>query len=438
MKLRLLTVLCIVYAVLLLYASLMPFDLTADGEQVSQRLERAWYYWPFALRARVSRLDVITNVLLYIPLTGLIVTRWRLTEFVPNWFAPVGSVVIAMSISVMAEGGQLFSAARTASILDVLLNTAGGVLGAIGAGLFGPQVWLGLVRWYRRQRAKRPMVLVATVMAVFLAIGALSPLIPALDLARVESNLARSHFTDVRAGLALHPWHHWIVARAGLYAVFAIVLGAACGWRGWRRWLGGAALAVWFAMVTEACKPLIVSRTANIANVLVATCGGLLGLLAGLAAASHISRRGRLIAALIVTCVTILYIGLQPFTFVWDTEAIEAQMPSGPGWLPLYHYAMGARIEDVRLFARTLLLTGGLAYLVTLRFRPLPRLGRFGQAALAGCATGTLGLILELCQFLLPGRVPSATDVFCFALGGALGGWFGHASPSQAAVSDDA
>jgi len=43
-----------------------------------------------------------------------------------------------------------------------------------------------------------------------------------------------------------------------------------------------------------------------------------------------------------------------------------------------------------------------------------------GKAALAA---GVLGLALELGQFFLPARVPSATDVFCFALGGAIGAW---------------
>jgi len=38
-------------------------------------------------------------------------------------------------------------------------------------------------------------------------------------------------------------------------------------------------------------------------------------------------------------------------------------------------------------------------------------------------AAGLLGLVLECGQFFLPGRVPSATDVFCFALGGAIGAW---------------
>ena len=445
MKLRLLTVLCTVYALLLLYASLVPFDLVAvDEATVADRLDAAWRMWPVEPQVPVGRLDAIINVLLYVPLAGLIVTRWRLTDALPRWFAPIGGVVVAMAVSVTAEGGQLFSAARTASVLDVLLNTAGGILGAVIGGLFGPRIWLGLIRGYRRHRHERPMALVAAVMLVFLTIDALSPLIPALPLTHIESNLARSHFTDVRTGLALHSWHHWIVARGGLYAVLTVVLGASGAGSPWRRWLGAAAVALWFALVTEACKPLIASRTANVANVLTAACGCLLGLLVAPVAAARIGQRGRLTAALITMCACIFYVELQPFAFVWDVEAMGAQVPSGSGWLPLYHYAMGARIEDIRLFVRTLLLAGGLAYLLMLRRQPLVRTGRLWRAALAGGITGTLGLILELGQFLLPGRVPSVTDVFCFALGGAVGGWFSGGVPSAPAEpnaptpSDDA
>jgi len=50
--------------------------------------------------------------------------------------------------------------------------------------------------------------------------------------------------------------------------------------------------------------------------------------------------------------------------------------------------------------------------------------GRRGRRILKAVTVAVaIGLILELAQFLLPPRVPSITDVACFALGGAIGAW---------------
>jgi len=85
---------------------------------------------------------------------------------------------------------------------------------------------------------------------------------------------------------------------------------------------------------------------------------------------------------------------------------------------------MGARLEHARLFLRTLVLLGTFVYVARLGGGWLDRGPRGSRALKAALLAGAMGLALEAGQLLLP-RVPSVTDVMCFAVGGALGGWAG-------------
>ena len=118
----------------------------------------------------------------------------------------------------------------------------------------------------------------------------------------------------------------------------------------------------------------------------------------------------------------VVYFEWTPFVFDWDLSRVAEKMPRGSQWLPLYHYAMGARAEDVRLFLRTIIVLGALAYAATLLWRRLAEGGTVLRVLKAAALAGGLGLVLEFGQFFLE-RVPSVTDVFCFAIGGALGAW---------------
>ncbi len=424
MKLRLLTALCVVYVLLLLYGSLMPFDFTAGPEAVAKRLDRAWQCWPFVPDARISGSDALSNLLLYVPLGGLIATRLRLRRNRSILCALILPTAIATATSAAVETLQLFSMTRTASGLDFLLNCSGGLLGACAATACGRPAWILLVRRLRLRWHRRPETLPAAALLVLLAADSLFPFLPTILLSNVNRSLKRTYSLGLAGGLAMHPWHYWLLAKAGVYAALTLLLSAASARRGWRSWLRAASLAACFAAAIEACKPFIISRDASAANVLLAVCGCGAGVLLGPAVFALLSARVKGVLAVAAIGVYIVYVEWQPFAFVWDPAAMRAKLPSGAELLPLYHYAMGARFEDVRLFLRSVVLLAALVYAARL----VSRLG--GRARVAGIikavvVTGFLGLILELGQFLLPTRVPSVTDVFCFALGGALGAWAG-------------
>ncbi len=421
MSCRVLTILCFLYLGVLVYASLMPFDFVADEAQVAARFEQMWLHWPFVFNARVSRSDALSNLLLYIPLGVLVATRCRLV----NWFPSLLPLIAAASLAGVTSGTvevlQAYSITRTPSILDWLLNVSGGVVGAIVGTIWGRPTWIGLIRWLRVRCYQRPVTVAAAALLLLLAADALAPFMPTILLKDVWRNLRLSHFS-LLSGTALHPWHWWFVVRVGVFAALTALLAASSVGRPWVRWSRAAVLACCFAVGLEICKPLITARQFNIANIAFSACGCSLALVAGPLLAKRLTESMKLNLGILALGSYITYLEWRPFSLSFDAAMITSQIPRGVQWLPLYHYAMGASLEHVRLFVNTIILSCGLVCMVRLKWSWMDRGSGPRRIIKAAALSGAFGLVLELGQFCLP-RLPSTTDVFCFALGGALGAW---------------
>jgi len=417
---RPLTILCVAYVALVVYASLMPFDFSPDLGQAAERYQRAWRFWPFGRRLHTSRADLAANFAVYVPMGLLIATRIAARRGARRGRAFIGALAVSAGTSIAVEAAQLLSVERISGAHDVLMNTAGGIAGGALGALLGRRGWVYLRRALRGRWRARPLVLAAAALLVLLAADALFPLRPTLDVSTVARNLRDSRLS-LAAGWAEHPWHHWLVRRGAVYAVLAgLLAGSSRGGRG-ARCIRGGLLAVAFALVAEFLKLFIVSRCANVTNPAVSAGGAVCGAFLFAALAGRLSpRRGAMLAAGLLLGY-IAYVEWEPFAFAWDTPAVRARLPSGPAWLPLYHYAVSGRPNDVRLFVRTLSLLAALACACRLAW---PRLGAgrwWARATVAALLGAELGLLLEFGQLALPARVPSVTDVFCFALGAAIG-----------------
>ncbi len=423
MRTRLLSILCVVYVLLVLYASVMPFDLHADLDMARDHFEQAWGYWPFGT-TRTSRIDLATNFMLYVPMGILVATRLSLRRRSRRSLALLAGVLVSAGTSLTAESAQLFSVSRLTGAHDVLMGVIGGAVGAAVGAALGRATWISLRRELRLRWAARPVSMAGMVLMMMLAADALFPFLPTLDVSTVAKSVKASHFS-LTSGLALHTWHHWLLKRGFVYAVLAGLLMRPAGRPGRFRRLRGFILVVGFAAIAECGKLFIISRNANIANVVISACGALAGvwLCAGLA--RRMSSRALVGWAIVLLAGYVTYIQIfsedVPFRFAWDPAAMRAKVPSGARWLPLYHYAVSGRANDVCLFVRTLVLLASLAYLGRVRYGSLDAGGAWSRSLRAALLGAGAGLLLELGQFLLPGRVPSVTDVFCFALGAALG-----------------
>lgn len=422
--LRLLTILSLLYGALLVYASLMPFDFQTAAPS-GPDIRSLWRGWPVDLDARISGSDLVSNLALYLPLGWMIAVRLSLSRRASGPFLSLLlSALVCSLLSFCIEAAQAVTLSRTASGSDWLLNTVSGTAGAALAGIYGTRLWMAGVSWLQNAWRSRPTDTATLALGVLMTADALTPFLPTILLKQVWRSLKHSHF-DLSVGLAEHPWHWWLVTRVMMYAVLTLMLAS---WgrtdrspRTLQRRIIAGSIAAGFAFGLETTKLLIASRAFNIANVAASWGGCLLGVLAGHGLAGRTSTRRTLEWAIAALLLYVFYLAWTPFHFVWDLERLPAQWPSPVQLLPLYHYAMGSELNHARLFVQSVFFQGLLIYLLRVRFGWFDRSrAGIGSAALA---VGFLGLLQEGGQLFLPSRTPSATDIYCFALGGALGAW---------------
>ncbi len=128
-----------IYAVLIVYASLYPFENWRFQGVVSWSfLTASWpRYW--------TSFDVLSNVLGYAPLGFLLALSLHRTR--PHWPAVLLATLFAGLLSFSLESLQMFLPVRVPSNVDLALNVLGAGAGAVVArGL----AWVGLMgRWSR-------------------------------------------------------------------------------------------------------------------------------------------------------------------------------------------------------------------------------------------------------------------------------------------------
>jgi len=111
------------YAVLVIYASLHPFS----GWQVQGPTPFAFLTAPFP--RTITRFDVVTNVLGYVPLGFLAVLAVQ--PRLGGRRALALGIGCSIALSFVLEWLQSYLPSRTASNVDLLANAAGGTLGAL-------------------------------------------------------------------------------------------------------------------------------------------------------------------------------------------------------------------------------------------------------------------------------------------------------------------
>ncbi len=426
MKTRLLSFFCVAYVLLVLYGSLMPFEFTNDAQTVRLNLSQAFMYWPLSDKLHTPLADVLANILLYIPMGFLISTRLA----VRRGGGTIAGVLIALAIGAAAsftvESLQLFEPTRVGAINDIETNSLGALLGGIAGALWGRRGWLLARRYVRGRMSANPIILAAWILMFILFADAVYPYLPTQDIGDLKHSVKRAIQLCGLAGFQAHPWHYWLVMRVGLYAALTALLASGLK-RGARpRWGAAAFWTLAFAAAIEFAKLFIESRNPNPANVVLSACGVAAGALLVRPWAGLVSARGKFILASCLLTVYAVYLEWEPFNFSWgEIRSFRSRLPSGTQWLPLYDYAMQGRGEQVFLFVRSLALLAALTYAVHFAWWGKgdgDGTGKWRSALRGALLAGFLSLALETGQFFLPGRVPSLTDVFCFTVGGGIGG----------------
>lgn len=116
----------LIWAVLIVYGSLLPFELRPHT--LAQALEK-FRNIPYLDLGVVSRADWIANILLYMPLAYLGALWLSRVRWLPRSLALVFTAALGLMLAVAVEFSQIFFAPRTVSQNDLIAEGLGTLLG---------------------------------------------------------------------------------------------------------------------------------------------------------------------------------------------------------------------------------------------------------------------------------------------------------------------
>ncbi len=141
---RLAWVLAAVYLLVIVYASLQPFQgWRMPPEEIRHFLSAMWPRF-------ITLQDVIVNVAAYVPL-GLLLSIGYGARYGPAR-GVLAAALVAAALSLAMEAVQMFLPSRIASNVDLLANSLGALLGAMAAPLLAPTRVLGSTLHAARHR----------------------------------------------------------------------------------------------------------------------------------------------------------------------------------------------------------------------------------------------------------------------------------------------
>jgi VanZ family protein len=228
-------VMAVLYALLVLYASLYPFTNWRDqGLLPWEFLTAPWpRYW--------SQFDTMANCVGYAPLGFLIALALLRTTLIP--WPIVWATLLASALSMSMESLQTYLPQRIPALSDWLLNSLGALL---GAGLADVLERLGVVdRWSRlRRRWFAPYTRSHLILLVTWPVALLFPLAVPLGVGQVYERLENA----LTQALMDTPFLEWLPVRTielqpmvpmgtllcvtlGLWVPCLLALAAVRGWR---------------------------------------------------------------------------------------------------------------------------------------------------------------------------------------------------------------
>jgi glycopeptide antibiotics resistance protein len=414
-RLRLVTILLVLWALFIIYGTTIPFDFRFDAATAAQGWAHAQLQ-VFGLSAahHLSRTDLFSNVLLFVPLGFLAFLTIRGRRRTPL-ASLLYSVGYGLALSLGVETLQLFSPLRTTAASDVLTNTLGAGLGAVSGGIWDAWGKKYALPRYEKEAALHPYrLLAAALVLVWILAGAL-PFNFSLDVDDLKRALKGARLipfgsTFLGAPVASDPLA-WLadVARFSLLGGF---LAWACRRESHpKAALGRVLVAVSGATLTALCVELgqlaVVGRGTDLTVVVLAFAGALLG---ALWMERGPNERSAAAAGLSVWLFVVLIERLAPFA--WSLP--HAAHWEWRRWLPFFPYFERLGLGALADFLREL---GMGVPLGLLSFGLWPR----RSPRRVGLEFFLVGLVLEAAQLFLPARTADLTDALSLGLGAVLG-----------------
>jgi glycopeptide antibiotics resistance protein len=409
------------------YISFVPFNFSA--------LERAQLFASVrtALTLGVeSRTNFLANIILFVPVGffGAGALGFEARPLLGSGLRGALLVAGMLASSAAIEAIQIFLPGRTAAGSDVLAQLLGGAIG-IALWLYAGReaaAWLG---GRSEEKARGTIVVLLQIIVGALTLAALLP----LDVTSSASTLA----AKLREGrIVLVPFaQHSIdsgLAQELIYdALFSMPFGALAlvGWNTARsrcRITRAILMAVVAIGGIEVCQVFIVSRTADVTDILTGAVGAVAGVLLAVRLsdatpiAGEAGRRGPawalagLAAALAMYALT----NLSPFDFAVTTGMLRERWPALLG-VPFYTYYVNPEFQAFGTLVGKLVVAVPVGLFIKLALPQRSQSFRRSQIVVAASALTAFFLGVEVGQIFLPSRFPDISDVIIGLMGAGLG-----------------
>jgi glycopeptide antibiotics resistance protein len=423
----------IAFLVFAAYASLVPFHLR--GMPVLTALDIFERALVNPWRLRLSRTDLLANVLLFVPVGFCLAGALRLDR-VRWWTGPAAALAtlgLSAGWSLLIEFLQVFTVDRTPSPGDVLAQAVGATTGLVAWEVGGTD----LTRWLRATLAARTRVerveRALTAYACAWLVVNLAPFDITLDVGTLVGKARSGRIQLVPFPFGGGGGSLWAAAWSlAAHAVAAVPIGALAvvGWTSGatrRRAARAARLALGAVLGLELLQVFVASRTADVNDLL---AGGV-GAAAGIALASRSSQR-RLagvppraermqtwaLAGLVAWCAVLAAYHWRPFDVRLDGAMVRARF-AALAWTPFAGYRTGNDLGALTQLVVKASLGAPLGVLCGLAARCA---GRWRQLATCGLLSAVALATVEAGQLFLPSRAADPTDVLV-GWAGAVAGW---------------
>jgi VanZ family protein len=379
---------------------------------IQYRLRRLWERPLRGLGG--SWADVYSNIALFIP-WGFLLAICLQKRGSSWWRTLLLAMITAVCLSGTVEFLQLFAPKRSISVVDLMTNTLGSVVGALVGWPLARWVWPAASVRVRQLVLARPAAACALLVGAVILFAGLSPSYDKLGSRGMTARLKTARlvpFGQTAGGFTPRDkaclWVAELLTWTLAGGVFAVALRESK--RSGVRAIGTvAALAGGLSLIIEAIQLVIPGRDVDLTSVLLALLGSTLG-------ASLMMRGARVevhrwtIPALIVWGIAVTLAAWSPGRFVWpDRWELQPAM-----YVPFWSYFGSRTLEDLTdVVGQTVLFLPLGAILAVRSFR-----WSFPSVVLIGLA---MGAILEVGQAFLPARSPDVSDAISAAAGAGFG-----------------
>ncbi|MFN8065279.1 MAG: VanZ family protein [Vicinamibacterales bacterium] len=438
------------YGIFVVYGSLVPFDFERIHPHEAVSLFREVITGPVRID---SRTDLAVNFLLFIPFGYFMVAALRTDgrSRVVDALAAVITMAVGVVFAFSIEFAQLFFPSRVVALSDMLAESVGGIAGTLSWLVVGGE----LTAWLRGFSGERERpALLQRVLLLYSALFVASQMMP-LDLTVSLGELAHKYrrgaiilrpFSFVHASWSAAMWDYLgdVALNAPLGAA-AVLAWTNPGRR--RHPLKAFALAASIVALIELGQVFVMSRYADVTDVITGSVGAALGVMLASAVSSrpvlvHVGRRPERLALLgrLLTPVWLAIMAAYhwaPYDFTLSPEQVTEGMHRLLQ-IPFLSYFLGTEFNAFTEMARKTALALPLGILLGAAW---PVTSTSAGTRLRRVGLALIGFVLlcgiEVGQVFLPTRYPDLTDACIGEVGLLVGVWIaGMLTPQGRGTSD--